>query len=801
MISRTLRSRSTHWDAHVAAILLAALALRLLIWLMLPYRDFISDEAEYWGAATWLAQGRGFAFFDGWIWTRPPLYLIFLALHIRLLGPTALWAPRLTQALLSVVLVYLVMRLARRLAPAGAERRVALLAGWAMALSYSFATFGYLLLSETLFITLFVAALLALLRWSASEAGWRWLALAGVLLGLCALTKAIVLTWLPLAALWLVVKAREPRAKNQEPRTKEQENKGTREQGIGERRTGNERTSEQSNRAQRSRGWLAALGPAAMLTVVVCAIVLPWSAYATLRWGGGDGLILVDTTGGYNFALGAQTGRFGQRNENALHDLLCGGVQCSIAQQSHAARQQQAYALGQQWIAEDPSGFVRKTGGELLDMIQLQYGGAERMRGGYIFGDVPLPHLLGLLWDDTLYVITVLPAIVGLWRRQGKPGKGLVVSWLLYNIVVGALVFAINRFRQPLLPFVFIYAACELVQWRAAWSSRRARRLAWSIALLFAVLILPTYLYWPSALDPNRRSVVQDTLLGVAGRRDAAECQRIEAVFRAGDVVQARVLHNAMDARIRQRGRNPNGLTCLALINARLLVAEGKLEGPDGALAFLKRAAPAGLPLQRARVLMLEGDLYRRMGADQEAIERFASRDVEVQNDLGWAWSALQPLATRRIDLGSGLDIGYIDGFYKREYADVENPFGTGSRWSGPQARLRFVGAGIGQPQTLTLRVNGYTSNPTPTTLTPQVGATTLPPITLQPDWQTVTIALPATAPGQDVIVSFSSPVFVFGPADLADRVRSEVRQPLRLFGAQFDWAELSAAQPAAGGR
>ena len=122
-------------NLHTTVLLLAALALRLLAWRILPYRDWISDEAEYWGAATWLAQGRGFQFFDGWVWSRPPLYLGFLAAHIKLFGNTALWAPRLSQAALSVLAVWLVLRIGRRLAPAGRENQVGYAAAWAMALA------------------------------------------------------------------------------------------------------------------------------------------------------------------------------------------------------------------------------------------------------------------------------------------------------------------------------------------------------------------------------------------------------------------------------------------------------------------------------------------------------------------------------------------------------------------------------------------------------------------------------------------------------------------------------------------
>ncbi|HEY1014552.1 MAG TPA: glycosyltransferase family 39 protein, partial [Herpetosiphonaceae bacterium] len=189
-------------DWQLAILLAAALGLRLLAWLIIPYRDFISDEAEYWGAAVWLGQGRGFAFFDQWVWTRPPAYLLFLAGHVKLFGPSALWAPRLSQALLGTLGVWLLTKIGARLAPAGMERRVGLLAGWALAAGYSFAIFSYVLLSETFFLTLFLAAVLFLLRWAAPAGRRRDLAAAALLLGLCALTRAVVLTWLPLAAFW-----------------------------------------------------------------------------------------------------------------------------------------------------------------------------------------------------------------------------------------------------------------------------------------------------------------------------------------------------------------------------------------------------------------------------------------------------------------------------------------------------------------------------------------------------------------------------------------------------------------------
>src|SRR4051812_8304927 len=109
----------------LALPLIAALAMRLLAWYTLPYRTQISDEGEYLAAATWLAQGRGFSFYKDWIWTRPPVYLLFLAAHIKLFGPGNLVPIRISQVILSVVSVGLTMALGALLAARGRERRVA----------------------------------------------------------------------------------------------------------------------------------------------------------------------------------------------------------------------------------------------------------------------------------------------------------------------------------------------------------------------------------------------------------------------------------------------------------------------------------------------------------------------------------------------------------------------------------------------------------------------------------------------------------------------------------------------------
>ncbi len=766
-MSMSARHRA-EWPALLALALpvLAALGLRLLVWWMLPYRGQISDEAEYLAAASWLADGRGFSFYKEWIWTRPPVYVLFLAAHIRIFGPENLVPIRISQALIGSLSVGLVMAWAGLLAPPAVRRRVMLLAGWATALSYGLATYSFLLLSETVFIALLLAGLVLLTAWSAARrrvaprgrSEPALLIAGGIALGLGALTRALLAGAMPLFAIWVLWQ-------------------GTHRQGT------------------LRRSWWHGIGYTALFTAVVSATILPWSIYNS-RFFGDHGLILIDTTGGYNAMLGAQaahleheariacaaaTGGRGfpgdgtcpapkQRDERVLAETL-------YAIPEQAERQRVAYTTALRWIGENPGGFMRKIGRELLDLLMINYGGEERLRSGYTLGDVPIPHLLGLLLDDTLYMLAAPLAIAGLVRRQGRAGKGLALSWLGYNLATGPLFFAINRFRLPLLPILFIYAACAMAEMRVPWTSRVRRRAAICGASALLLLLLPSFVYWPPILNSTDRSLLHNTYLGLRSRIVAGDCARGEAAIARGDIDAAQRFHDRANARM--------PLDCLALLQARIF---DQSDQPDAALALLQSMR------RRPERFLLEGDIYRRSGDATRAVGAFVAPEAESANLTTWAWQHLDPPPTTRIDLGSGLDWGYIDGFYGREGV-AEEP--DNLRWTRGRARLRFVGVGTGAAQTLRLRVAapGHSAAPSITISRPagceafQEGCLRTETGPIGAEWQIVEVMLGPAPAGEDVVVGIESPIFVPGPGEL--KARQQAREKLRLLGVQIDWAEL----------
>jgi hypothetical protein len=208
----------------------------------------------------------------------------------------------------------------------------------------------------------------------------------------------------------------------------------------------------------------------------------------------------------------------------------------------------------------------------------------------------------------------------------------------------------------------------------------------------------------------------------------------------------------------------------------------------ESALALLQSMDP--IPER----YLLEGDIYRQLGNLDRARGAFVATRLEPDNPTEWAWRHLQPPPVNRIDLGNGLDWGYVDGVFQRQWPDTATTdaeiFANGYRWAGPEARLRFVGAGTGQPQQVQLRVNGYRPEAQPPAqLAVGTPNTLLETFDVSPEWQTLSVTLPPTAPGQDVVVTLRSTTFVPGPEEL--QRRQLARQKLRLLGVQVDWAEL----------
>jgi 4-amino-4-deoxy-L-arabinose transferase-like glycosyltransferase len=189
----------------LATIVLVALLARVVVVLATPHFIPKTDSADYDRIAVSLvAHGRfpGSILAPGPSALRPPLFPYALAAAYRVVGvgsATTRWeAGRLLEAALGAVTVLLIGVIALRLW----GRRAALVSSALAAVYPPLVLVGSSLMSESLFIPLALASVLAALIARSSTNRLRWCLLSGLLLGLGALTRGNgIALLLPIAAL------------------------------------------------------------------------------------------------------------------------------------------------------------------------------------------------------------------------------------------------------------------------------------------------------------------------------------------------------------------------------------------------------------------------------------------------------------------------------------------------------------------------------------------------------------------------------------------------------------------------
>ncbi|HEX9371433.1 MAG TPA: hypothetical protein VF897_10515 [Roseiflexaceae bacterium] len=807
-------------DVALIAALLVALALHALLWGRVPRTGLISDEGEYLSAASWLAHGRGFSWYQSYLWTRAPVYPLFVAAHLKLFGD-ALTPIYVTQTLLSLVNIALVYLLAKQLVGDGRLSQVAgrrsqliapALAALLMAVYFPFALYAQVLLSETLFITLLLGGFLALARWSptSGRAGewasgrvdaqsapcrpvalspcrpWRPLVVAGVLFGLATLTRSLTLFFLPLAALWVLLRA--------------------------------------EGRAQRTTITRRAIRRSLLFVLCSAAVIVPWTIYSSRIYGG---LVVVDTSGAFNLLYGARTAYDGNRNDATTRDYAlvllgqkpagavptqpCAGYPDPLPA-SQAGRQAAMTREALCLVASKPAAFVTKSLAELVDLFQINYTGAERFADDFTSGRLPRWYALGLfLLDDTIYVLALPLAVIG-WALARKRSnvrtferlnvQTLIGLWWLYNIAVAPLLFAINRFRLPLLPFAFIFAAYALVALAGGgWRGLRSRSgVAYAALAGLLLLIAATpYAYlqappssWASYLGPYPSSLAI-TRIALAQRPLYERGQRGLEALAAGNLAEAQAILQSGEIAMPRA----DGIAVDATTLGRALLA-GRAGRPGDGLALLP-PLQAIVQQKDVEAAVVRGDLLRSTGDLASARATFTQTLVDDNNPIQWAWDWLRPagLPGNRIDLAGNLDLGYVEGCYLGE----GDPAAQGNfRWCGDGARLRFPSAGSGAPQTLVLRVDGrgwagyapaapearvFAGGQAAGAFTPELSGPT-----------EFSVALPPTPRGADVVVTLRTSTFV-PPAEryLSQQGKSVVGQVQRL-GLRIDWAALREPTP-----
>ncbi|HET8647077.1 MAG TPA: glycosyltransferase family 39 protein, partial [Vicinamibacteria bacterium] len=347
-------------------------------------------------------------------WTIAPLYHLLGGLVFRVLGPHLL-PLRVLQCALEAAAAVGVAALGRRVAgPRGAWAGIAYAVYWPAVEMPSWT------LTENLHTPLLVggAALLAL---EPERRPGRVALLAGVLLGLGALTRSVTTGFLGLAVLWLLWR------------------------GV---------------RLRGGRPWRVALAPALLLALGGAAVILPWTARNAFLIGDP---VLIETTAFENiwFANAFVDRERFLRQQHVVH-----------GQPTPAAKRAAALHFAWRGVTRRPGMFVEK--------VRLNFWHFLRPEGLHNLLRVERSqerwrHLGSLLLDDPLLLACLAPLLAFLVAGPPSRARALIALWLGYYLLMVIVVFHNEiRYRSAFIPFAFAGAAGGL----AAFARLERRRAA-----------------------------------------------------------------------------------------------------------------------------------------------------------------------------------------------------------------------------------------------------------------------------------------------------------------------------------
>jgi hypothetical protein len=400
---------------------------------------------------------------------------------------------------------------------------------------------------------------------------------------------------------------------------------------------------------------------AAALCLAFGAVLAPWTVRNYAAYGR---FVAVDTTSGYNLWLGS----VGVRDEARLRadlDPLPGPV----------ARQDFAFARAVENMRADPLSFARKGLKESVDLCRPLFSAEERQVSGYTLGRVPAWHLTALLaLDDLLYLLIVLAAIAGLLFCPPTPLKTLSLLWVLLWMLMAFVFFAVTRFRLPIVAVLIPWSARGLLLGRGDWSDLAARArsvrslAAGALAVVALVLILPSIAIGPTGLGIERWYAQEPF-------------RRAEALLERGSAATALSEYLRADT---------------ALADTRYGLASAYIQRGDTGAALGQLTSRE--PSDRFEPFIIRGEVARRAGDLDAARRQFTARAVNLAGEeaLRWAWAHTRPAPVQSVDVGTGLDVGYVRGFESVETDSAGRLY----RWSTEGAEIRGLessasGAGV----------------------------------------------------------------------------------------------------------
>ncbi len=409
-------------DAAIVFIL--ALGVRLALALSLPAGDTVSWDQSYWEYAKNLSEGRGFWMPNPYSAAvnlprvyafRPPLFPFAWGCVFHLTHGA--YAPiRIAFAFLGAAACAVAYLAGIELT---AKRTVAVLAGILCAFYPPLIWHSVHLMTEPLFIPLSVGCIYAAFLFRRTGR-LRWAALAGVAAGLATLSRSMLIGFLPLLALWLWW-------------------------------------------ARRKLG--GAWSGAALFCAAVLAGLAPWIIRNAVVFGE---FVPATTDSGHGFYVA--------NNERSLDDphgfymphdwsFMLKPGETSIGEVEASRR---LMHIAEDYLLSHPRVALRLMA-RRFTMLWSFYPNPEFVERAEV-------------WVYALAYIPLFPFILfGLWRAHRRRGAErmdllLVDGLILYTTAIHTVFLAMLRYREPLMPFLLIFAAMGImciVEWVRRKSGRK----------------------------------------------------------------------------------------------------------------------------------------------------------------------------------------------------------------------------------------------------------------------------------------------------------------------------------------
>jgi 4-amino-4-deoxy-L-arabinose transferase-like glycosyltransferase len=376
----------------------------------------LNDAESYVLLGRHLAANQGYVFEAGRVPTswRAPGYPVFLGLLFWLSSGSLLVA-RLAQAGLSTASAALAWRLARR----QLGEREALWTGTLVGLYPELAGFSGMLWSESLFLVLFLAALLLILNAIMDVRGRVWALAAGLVLGLAILTRSTSVVLLPVLA--FAVRLAHARR-------------------LAARR-------------------------ALTVAVVALAITGSWSARNYLVHGR---FMLVESNATFNLFVGNNPLTPTPFAWRAVEICAQNGCFADMDGLSEAESYSQIGKRARDYISGHLGLTALRALGKGMDFWLPDFFVARNMSRG-VLGSWLTPIWPGFLaLTVTCYLLTMVAGLRGLWRaRASREGQLCFLVLVLYTLP-HCLVYGASRYHVPLLPLLILFATPDLREWSVA---------------------------------------------------------------------------------------------------------------------------------------------------------------------------------------------------------------------------------------------------------------------------------------------------------------------------------------------